>query len=177
VSKRKTPTRPRCIVIAGPNGAGKTTFARTYLTKDAGIRHFINADLIAAGLSPLNPQLAAIAAGRLVLEEIDRYVDAGSSFAFESTLSGRSHLAKFSRLKERQYLIEIVYLRLVSSDLACQRVAARVKQGGHPVPPEDIARRFRRSWDNFERLYRPMADAWAVYENSGASPKLLEKGP
>jgi predicted ABC-type ATPase len=177
MSKRKKPPRPRCIVIAGPNGAGKTTFARTYLTKDAGIHHFINADLIAAGLSPLNPELAAIAAGRLVLKEIDRYVEAGLSFAFESTLSGRSHLAKFPRLKQRQYLIEIVYLRLASSDLACQRVAARVKQGGHSVPQEDIARRFGRSWDNFERLYKPMADAWAVYENSGASPKFLEKGP
>lgn len=141
------------------------------------IHHFINADLIAGGLSPLNPQLAAIAAGRLVLQEIDRYVEARSDFAFESTLSGRSHLTKFQHLKEAEYLIEIVYLRLVSSELACQRVAARVKQGGHPVAPEDIKRRFRRSWLNFENLYKPLADAWAVYENSGAAPKLLEKGP
>jgi len=86
--------QPRCIVIAGPNGAGKTTFAREFLPRDAGILHFVNADLIAAGLSPLRPQAAGIAAGRIFIAEIERLAAAGEDFAFETTLSGRSHLAR-----------------------------------------------------------------------------------
>ncbi len=169
--------QPRCIIIAGPNGAGKTTFARQYLPDDARVMHFVNADLIASGLSPLQPDLAAIAAARLVLREIDRLAESRADFAFETTLSGMTYLVKLRRLKESGYGIEIVYLRLRSTQLALRRIAARVRQGGHDVPGADVIRRFKRGWENFERFYRPMADSWAVYENSDRIPRLMERGP
>ncbi len=170
-----TIARPRCIVIAGPNGAGKTTFAREFLPKDAGVVHFVNADLIAGGLSPLRPESAAIAAGRLYLTELDRLAKARLDFAFEATLSGLVYLARLRRWKAASYRIEIIFLRLSSPRLALWRVAARVEQGGHNVPRADVLRRFARSWNNFQRAYRPLADAWSVYENSGDIPRLQEE--
>ena len=169
--------KPRCIIIAGPNGAGKTTFARDYLPGIAGLIHFINADLIAGGISPLRPELAAVNAGRLVLRELDRLVEAKVEFAFESTLSDLNYAKRIKDWKVQGYLIEIVYLRLASPRLALSRVAARVKQGGHDVPRVDVVRRFKRGWANFLDVYRPLADHWAVYENSESKPKLLERGP
>ncbi len=169
--------KPRCIIIAGPNGAGKTTFAKKFLTPDKGILHFVNADLIASGLSPLHPELAARAAGRLLLSELDRLTNAGISFALESTLSGRTYVEWIQRMKERGYTVEMLFLRLESPELAIKRVAHRVKQGGHHVPPEDVRRRYVRGWHNFEQQYPPLADAWAVYENSGAVPIPLEQYP
>jgi len=167
--------RPRCIVIAGPNGAGKTTFAREYLPHVARVMHFINADLIAGGLSPLKPELAAIAAARAVLREIDRLASERANFAFETTLSGLTYLRRMASWKQDGYRIEIVYLRLDSVGLALRRIAARVRQGGHDVPRRDVIRRFKRGWANFENRYRPMSESWAVYDNSGASPVLLER--
>jgi predicted ABC-type ATPase len=168
---------PRCIVIAGPNGAGKTTFAREFLPTSAGVVHFVNADLIAAGLAPLRPQMAAMAAARLLLREIDRLAKSGADFAFESTLSGLGYLTRLKRWKKAGYRIEIVYLTLPSSKLALRRIAARVRQGGHNVPRADVLRRFRRSWKNFQSLYRPLADAWMVYDNAGDKPTLIDRGP
>jgi predicted ABC-type ATPase len=175
--KRATTKRPRCILIAGPNGAGKTTFAREFLPKDAGVVHFVNADLIAGGLSPLRPENAALAAGRLFLTELDRLAKARVDFAFETTLSGLVHLARLRRWKAAGYRIEIVFLRLSSPRVALRRIAARVKQGGHDVPRADVLRRFKRGWANFQSAYRPLADAWAVYDNSGQGPRLQEKTP
>lgn len=169
--------KPLCIVIAGPNGAGKTTFAREFLPKDAGIIHFVNADLIAGGLSPLRPELATLAAGRLFLAELDRLAKARVDFSFETTLSGLVYLARLKRWKAAGYRIEIVYLRLHSPPLALRRIAARVKQGGHNVPRADVLRRFTRGWHNFQTRYRSLADAWAVYDNSGDIPQLIEIGP
>lgn len=166
--------RPRCVVIAGPNGAGKTTFARKYLPGIARLVHFVNADLIAGGLSPLKPELAAIAAARIVLREIDRLAADRLDFAFETTLSGRTYVRKLEVLKQAGYQIEIVYLRLDSVELALRRIDARVRQGGHDVPKIDVIRRFKRGWENFRNVYQPMAESWAVYDNSGASPQLLE---
>lgn len=168
---------PRCIVIAGPNGAGKTTFAREYLPRIAGVVQFVNADLIAQGLAPLDPRLAALAAGRLLLQEITRLAAARVDFAFESTLSGLSYARHLATWKQQGYRIEIAYLRLKSPQLALRRIAARVRQGGHSVPRSDVLRRFERGWEHFIRLYRPLADEWAVYDNSGVSPKLLERWP
>ena len=168
---------PRCIIIAGPNGAGKTTFALEFLPKDAGVIHFVNADLLAAGLSPLRPELAALAAGRLVLRTLDRLARARLDFAFESTLSGLPYLNRIKRWKAAGYRIEMVYLRLASPQLALRRIAARVKQGGHDVPRKDVLRRFDRGWENFVAAYRLQADAWAVYDNSGDRPELVEKSP
>mgnify|MGYP001596852264 FL=1 len=169
--------KPLCVLIAGPNGAGKTTFARGFLPVEMGIVHFVNADLIATGLSPLQPELAARAAGRLVLTELDRLVRARADFAFESTLSGTGYAARLRRWKLAGYYLEIVFLRLPSPTLALRRIAARVKQGGHDVPEADVRRRFERGWHNFETIYRPLADAWAVYDNAGEIPRLLEQGP
>ena len=166
---------PRCIVIAGPNGAGKTTFAHRYLPEDARVIHFVNADLIAAGLSPLKPELAAIRAGRLVLREIDRLAAERVDFAFETTLSGLGYVRRMRAWKRAGYRIEIVYLRLQSTRLALRRIAARVREGGHDVPRPDVVRRFGRGWDNFRRIYRRLADVWTVYDNSGREPRLLEK--
>jgi predicted ABC-type ATPase len=164
-------------VIAGPNGAGKTTFALEFLPREAGVIHFVNADLIASGLSPLRPELAARRGGRLLLTELDRLVKAREDFAFESTLSGRAYLRRMKRWKAAGYRIEMVFLWLPSVQLALQRIAARVRQGGHGVPRAEVVRRFDRSWKNFRELYRPLADAWAVYDNSAEIPRLLEQGP
>src|SRR5579863_1404774 len=156
--QRRKPHRnklPRCIVIAGPNGAGKTTFAREYLPKIARVVHFVNADLIAGGLSPLKPELAAIAAARMVLREIDRLASERSDFAFETTLSGRIYVRLMEAWKRAGYRIEIVYLRLDSIDLALRRIEVRVRQGGHDVPKRDVLRRFNRGWENFVRIYQP----------------------
>jgi predicted ABC-type ATPase len=169
--------KPRCIIVAGPNGAGKTTFARDYLPGIARLIHFVNADLIAGGISPLRPELAAIAAGRLVLRELSRLVEAKAEFAFESTLSGLHYAKRIEDWKTQCYSIEIVYIRLASPQLALSRIAGRVRQGGHDVPRADVIRRFKRGWTNFLDVYKPLADHWAVYENSGSKPKLLERGP
>lgn len=166
---------PRCIVIAGPNGAGKTTFAREYLPHVARVMHFVNADLIAGGLSPLKPDLASIAAARVVLREIDRLASDRANFAFETTLSGLTYLRRMEAWKQAGYRVEIVYLRLDSVDLALRRIAARVLQGGHDVARRDVIRRFKRGWANFERIYRPISESWAVYDNSGTAPVLLER--
>jgi len=171
------PPHRRCIIIAGPNGAGKTTFAREFLVKEARVVHFVNADLMAAGLSPLSPELAALKAGKLFLAELDALAKSQQDFAFESTLSGLSYIHRIKQWKAAGYRIEISYLRLPSPQLAIFRIAARIKQGGHPVPRADVLRRFKRSWDNFTRHYRPLADAWAVYDNSGTRPLLLEHSP
>ena len=167
---------PRCIIIAGPNGAGKTTFAQEFLPHYAKVVHFVNADLIAAGLSPLNPSGAAIAAGRLLLKDLDRLAASRTDFAFESTLSGVGYLSRLKRWKAEGYRVEFIYLS-IPLDLALSRIAARVKQGGHWVPKVDAVRRFRRSGENFNRIYLPIADAWALYDNGGDKPVLIDQGP
>lgn len=98
-------------------------------------------------------------------------------FAFESTLSGLGYLSRLRRWKKAGYRIEIVYLTLPSPRLALRRIAARVRQGGHNVPKADVIRRFRRSWENFQSLYRPLADVWTVYDNAGDKPELMDRGP
>jgi predicted ABC-type ATPase len=112
-----------------------------------------------------------------VLTELTRLAKARKDFAFESTLSGRTYLRVLSRWKTAGYRIEMVFLSLPSAQLALQRIAARVRQGGHNVPRADVLRRFDRSWNNFHTLYRPLAHTWAVYDNSGDAPRLLEEGP
>jgi predicted ABC-type ATPase len=171
ISKLKS---PRCVIIAGPNGAGKTTFAREFLPKEAGIIHFVNADLLAAGLSPLQPRTAALAAGKLLLKELDRLAGARINFAFESTLSGLTYVTRLKRWKAAGYRIEIIFLKLRTPRLAFRRIAARVKQGGHDVPQNDVLRRFERGWQNFHKTYKPLADSWELYDNSGDKLQLIE---
>ncbi len=165
----------RIIIIAGPNGAGKTTFAREYLPNEAGCPDFINADLIAAGLSPFDPARAALKAGRLMLAEIHERVRAGQSFAFETTLSGLSYARLIPRWRADGYRVTLLFLSLPDSATAIARVAARVAQGGHDVPAETIIRRFHAGLKNFRERYQALVDEWLLYDNAGNQPVLLEE--
>lgn len=166
----------KVVIVAGPNGAGKTTFALEFLPNEADCPLFVNADLIAAGLSPFAPELMAIRAGRLMLEEIKAHARAGRSFAFETTLSGLMYKRLVPRWQRQGYRVKLVYLRLASADLAVARVAARVAQGGHNVSEAIIRRRFVTGWRNFDHTYRALVDAWVLYDNSGERPLMLEQG-
>lgn len=167
--------KPKCIVIAGPNGAGKTTFAKTFLSDDANVLSFLNVDLIAAGLSPLRPEVAARAAGRIMLTEIAKCVKQGRSFAIESTLSGVTYTSVFKELLAKGYVVEILFLRIEDPKVCVQRVAERVKQGGHNVPERDILRRHARGWKNFNSIYRELSNSVWVFDASGPLPVLLEQ--
>lgn len=166
----------KIIVIAGPNGAGKTTFARTFLPEEAQCPRFINADLIAAGLSPFAPEAAAFKAGRLMLREIAASAAQGESFAFETTLSGLTYLRHIPEWRNLGYHISLFFLSLPSVELAIARVAERVQQGGHDIPESVIRRRFITGRANFERHYRAAVDAWALYDNTGDEPVMLAWG-
>lgn len=135
---------PRITIIAGPNGAGKTTFALEFLPKEAGCPVFVNADLIAAGLSPFDPTRAAIRAGRVMLAEIHAHARRRESFAFETTLAGRAYAPLIRRWRKDGYVVSIMFLSLPDVGLAIARVNARVAQGGHDVPEAVIRRRSRR---------------------------------
>lgn len=163
----------RIFIIAGPNGAGKTTFATEYLPKEAGCPVFVNADLIARGLSPFQPERAAIRSGRIMLEQIRAYAKRGESFAFETTLSGLGYAEMIPRWQEMGYQIKLFFLWLVSPEIAIARVQQRVLEGGHDVPEAVIRRRFNKGWHKFEHLYRDLVDEWALYDNSGSRPVLL----
>jgi len=166
----------KVVIIAGPNGAGKTTFAREFLPNEAGLPTFVNADLIAAGLSPFDPDAAAIRAGRMMLEEIDRHAAAGRSFAFETTLSGHTYLRRIDSWRAAGFAVKLIFLSLGSSEEAIARVAMRVHQGGHGVAPEVIRRRFATGMRNFVQIYRHRVDYWRWYDNSGPKPRLLDEG-
>lgn len=167
---------PKILIIAGPNGAGKTTFAREFLPHEADCPDFINADLIAAGLSPFRPETAAFRAGRLMLEELHEKVRQRKSFAFETTLSGRTYARLLQECRINGYHIVLIFLSLPSADMAVTRVAARVTQGGHNVPEKDIRRRFEAGLNNFHRVYKQIVDVWTIYDNSGTIPIIKEQG-
>jgi predicted ABC-type ATPase len=154
-------------VIAGPNGSGKTTFAQEFLPNQVDCKHFINADLIAAGLSPFSPETAAIRAGRLMLEEIERQARTGGDFGFETTLSGRGYVPLFHRLAEQGYRAHFYFMWIPDVELSLKRIEGRVAKGGHNIPEPIVRRRFDRSLRNFWTLYRPLAGSWTVYDNSG----------
>ena len=165
----------RIVIIAGPNGAGKTTFAREFLPTDADLPNFVNADLIAAGLSPFAPELAAFKAGRLMLKEISDHVKHGESFSFETTLSGLTYAQMIPVWRTSGYVVKLIFLSLPDIDMAIERVANRVVQGGHNVPEDVIKRRFVHGRENFER-YKLLVDSWQLYDNSGIPAILLEEG-
>ncbi|MCK5450796.1 MAG: zeta toxin family protein [Candidatus Omnitrophica bacterium] len=162
-------------IIAGPNGSGKTTFAKTFLPEYAECNRFINADLIASGLSPFSPQQVAIKSGKLVLEQIKEYSNIGVDFGFETTMSGVTYLKYFKMLKERNYKIHVFFLWIPNSQLAIARVRDRVIQGGHNVPIQDIKRRFKRSMEKFFNNYRLLSNQWMLFNNEQSKPKLIAR--
>ena len=164
----------KIIIIAGPNGAGKTTFARSFLPEEAQCPRFINADLIAAGLSPFAPERAAIQAGRLMLKVIAQHVARRESFAFETTLSGRSYARQIPQWRQLGYHVELFFLSLPSADVAVQRVAERVRQGGHDIPETTIRRRFVSGRRLFSDVYQPLVDKWVLYDNAGDEPVMMD---
>jgi predicted ABC-type ATPase len=166
----------KILIIAGPNGAGKTTFAQEFLPAEAKCPHFVNADLIAAGLSPFSPELAAVRAGRIMLEQIHEHVRKGESFAFETTLSGRIYLRLIPDWQAQGYVVKLFFLQLPSPEMAVARVRQRVAAGGHNVPEDVIRRRFDAGRERFESSYKPLVDEWVLYDNSGEEPVRLDEG-
>jgi predicted ABC-type ATPase len=160
-------------IIAGPNGSGKTTFAKRFLPNYADCTHFINAELIAQGLSPFSPVVAAMKAGRIVLKEIGDFSNRGVSFAFETTLSGKTYLTLLKKLKAKGYLIHLFFLWIPSPSLALERIKDRVRSGGHHVPAADVKRRFGRSVKNFFGPYQSLLDSWMLFDNSQAASLLV----
>jgi predicted ABC-type ATPase len=166
---------PNLYIIAGPNGSGKTTFVKRFLPFYAHCLNFVNADLIASGLAPFSPEVAAIKAGKLMLDEIERYRQRKSDFAFETTLSGKTYLRLLKEMKESGYRIHLYFLWLRDPELALGRVAERVKMGGHDIPSHTILRRFERGLYNLFHLYRPLLDSWLLFDNSGDLPHVVAK--
>ncbi len=164
-------TQPICRIIAGPNGAGKTTFALKYLPEVAHCRAFVNADLIAAGLSPLEPEKQLLAASRLFLGEIEQHINSRRDFAFETTLAGQGYLRLIRRLREDGWRVELLYLALPSVEMSALRVAERVDHGGHSIPQTDIERRFPRSLNNLFHAYADAVDFTACFLSSGETPQ------
>lgn len=164
---------PTCWIIAGPNGAGKTTFALEYLPQVAQCSRFVNADLIAAGLSPLAPERELLAASRLFLGEIETCIAAREDFAFETTLAGRSYLKLIRRLRAEGWRVDMIYLALPSMEMSRLRVAERVAHGGHNIPTADIVRRFGRSLANLFHTFSAAVDSCRCFMNSDATPELV----
>ncbi|MEO6624958.1 MAG: zeta toxin family protein [Burkholderiaceae bacterium] len=168
--------QPKIIIIAGPNGAGKTTFAREFLPLEADCPIFVNADLIASGLSPFAPESVAIQAGRLMLHEFDQHLEKHESFAFETTLSGLVYAKKIPVWRAAGYKVELFFLGLPTADFAVQRVAERVRQGGHDIPEATIRRRFHSGLRLFGTVYQALVDEWMLFDNAGDEPILLKWG-
>ena len=158
--------RPNAIALAGPNGAGKSTAGPALLKETLGITEFVNADLIAQGLSPFAPERAAAAAGRIMIERLRDLARRRATFAFETTLAGRAHARWIEGLIEGGYLFHLIFLWLPSPEHAIARVFDRVRSGGHHVPDEIVRRRYHRGLRNFFDLYRPLATTWRMYYNS-----------
>ena len=175
-SMAATRAKKRVLILAGPNGAGKTTFAREFLPDEAQCPTFVNADLIAAGLSPFSPESAAMRAGRLMVQLIAEHVARGDSFAFETTLADKSYARHIPDWQACGYHVSLVFLALPSPETAVQRVVERAAQGGHFVPESVVRRRFQAGRANFEGVYKPLVNAWALYDNGGSEPILLDWG-
>ncbi len=164
----------KCLIIAGPNGAGKTTFAREFLPKEAGTFCFINADLIALGLSPFEPEKVAITASKLLIVRIETCCNHGESFGLETTLSGKSQLRMIPNWRKQGYHVTLHFLRLPSVDLAIERVQLRVRHGGHNIPTDVIRRRYDRGLSNLND-YKASVDEWEIWDTSQGEPELIDE--
>jgi predicted ABC-type ATPase len=165
----------KIIIIAGPNGAGKTTFAKNFLPQEAHTFRFINADLIAAGLAPFNPESVSFKAARLMLNELNEYTKAGESFAFETTLSGTHYLQRIQEWKNLGYIIKLWFIALSSPELAISRVAERVAQGGHNIPEEVIRRRYKAGVENLPK-YQKVVNSWVMLNGDKTPPEQIKQG-
>ncbi|MEA3346527.1 MAG: zeta toxin family protein [Candidatus Auribacterota bacterium] len=174
--KEKTKVKEKNVyIIAGSNGSGKTTFAGKFLPDYVKCPNFVNADLIAQGLSPFSPRSAALKAGRLVLSQIHEFIKMQVDFGFETTLSGKTYVKLFKHLKMENYNLHLFFLWIPSTQLALARIKDRVSEGGHNVPAEDVKRRFNRSSLNFFKLYKPLLDSWMLFNNAEIKPALIAK--
>jgi predicted ABC-type ATPase len=161
------------IVVGGPNGAGKTTWAMRRLPDVLTIRDFVNADEIARGLSPFDPESSALAAGRVMITRLNELISAGHNFAFETTCSGRGHARFLEKCRANGYRVTLVFLWLPSAEVALARVARRISQGGHRIPDDIIVRRYAAGLRNMRYLYLPLADIALIYDNSDDSDALI----
>jgi predicted ABC-type ATPase len=168
--------RPCVVILAGPNGAGKSTAAPELLQGELAVTEFVNADVIARGLSAFDPDRAAMAAGRVMLARLDELARQRESFAFETTLASRTFAPWLRDLRASGYAVHLFFLWLSSADLAAQRVADRVRSGGHNVPADTIRRRYRAGVRNLFSLYRPIVTTWAIYNCSGLKSHLIVEG-
>ena len=168
-------SQPVCTIIAGPNGAGKSTFAIMHAQRVKGGFNFVNANLIAAGLSPFAPERELMTASKLFLNEIHRYVAKRESFALETTFSGKTHARLISKLRADNWRVELIYLWIPSVAVSLDRVRERVEHGGHNIPPEAIIRRFPKSVHNLLYVYSDLCSSTACFDNSGEQPKLIFK--
>lgn len=165
----------KIIIIAGPNGAGKTTFAKDFLPQEAHTFRFINADLIAAGLAPFNPESVSFKAARLMLNELDEYTKAGESFAFETTLSGTHYLQRIEEWKDLGYTVKLWFIALSSPELATSRVAERVAQGGHNIPEDVIRRRHKAGLENLPK-YQKAVNSWVLLDGDSIELEKIAQG-
>jgi predicted ABC-type ATPase len=161
------------MVLGGPNGAGKTTAAAWLLPRSVGVREFVNADEIARGLSPFNPQGSAVAAARLMIARIRALARAGESFAFETTCAGRGHARLLEWCRGQGYRTTLIFLWLPSPEAALARVARRVREGGHDVPRATVTRRYYAGLRNMRKLYMPLCDTVLIYDNSDDGDVLI----
>jgi predicted ABC-type ATPase len=161
------------IVIGGPNGAGKTTAANRLLPTTLELREFLNADEIARGLSPFDPEANAVAAGRMMIDRINKLVEEGKSFAFETTCAGHRQAKLLRSCHAAGYRVTFIFLWLPSPQIAIERVAQRVSLGGHRIPEDTIIRRYAAGVYNMRHVFLPLADVAAIYDNSGAYPLLI----
>jgi predicted ABC-type ATPase len=164
---------PNLYIIAGPNGAGKTTYAQTFLLEEVQCREFVNADMIAAGLSPFAPEQVAFSAGRIMLQRMDELLVRRQDFAFETTLSGYGYIQLLHRMREAGYRIRLDFLWIPDLSITRQRVRSRVAKGGHNIPEEVQQRRFGKGVRLLIGHYRPLLDEWRIYDNAGESPRLV----
>lgn len=165
--------RPSVYIIAGPNGAGKTTFATRFLPQIADCSNFINADLIARGLSPFDVDMAALQAGRIFLKNINYHMEHKSDFGFETTLSGIGYVRLLEQLRKKGYYINLYFLWIPTVSLALKRIAERVRHGGHIVPPDIVRRRYLKGIRNLFEIYMHLTDYCAIFDNCSTEPVLV----
>jgi predicted ABC-type ATPase len=163
-------------IIAGPNGAGKTTVSYTILPEIFNCDEFVNADEIAKGLSPFNPDAVAIKSGRMMLQRINDLLANNKSFALETTLATKSYTSLIRKAKSKGYTVTLLFLSLVSIELAINRVSIRVEEGGHHIPTDVIKRRFVKGLKNLFNLYIPIVDKWLLINNSEKEFKTIARG-